>query len=174
MNTLPKDVINVILSLSPVESILSLSQVNKYYNTICNTICNNNNFWKQRLCHDYSIIIKDDQDNSMNWKNEYFDILRNKIRYKSMYYHNLYIGYICIINNDIITDTFNRLIKLVESYLNKKTDIVIIWVLDENNKRIKNWMALNGVMVCFNQYIAEYVNMNDKDIWTGNGFEIEC
>ena len=103
MDILPKDIINIIISLLPIESVLSLSETNKYYNIICN----NNNFWKHRLGNDVSIIITDD---AINWKDEYMNILRNKIRYKPIYCRRIYIDYIRFTETDNMLDVFNTIL----------------------------------------------------------------
>ena len=54
IHNLPKDMINTLTNIMPIESVLSLCKSNKKYNE---WICNDANFWKTRLKNDFGVTL---------------------------------------------------------------------------------------------------------------------
>jgi len=131
INQIPTDILQYQLLLDlPTDQLLSLCQVNKRLNSICQQ----DQFWKDKLLHDYPVNI--DQSSikvsyrgyqfelpivvGKNWKQYYFELARYLADYWQIpiFYQNRNIGYITIEFPDTI---YNVKIKIID-FLKKTVD----------------------------------------------------
>ncbi|CAN5801840.1 hypothetical protein BH23THE1_BH23THE1_36440 [soil metagenome] len=122
------DVNFLIALMVPAESILSLCLVNRFYAELCN----NENYWRNKLIMDYSEEISLQKQSELSWKNYYIDLAG--LRRKPVYVVNEFIGEVWIRKNNTIAEAIKKVITLVLRYYPQvDPNIILIDYINANN-----------------------------------------
>lgn len=105
---LPLEINWKIALFTPIETLMTLCEVNSLYNEFCSK----ENFWKEKLINDFSLQFAQQKPSNLSWKQAYLKLAKRLILPLPVYFKSQRIGEVWMNQNNTRGEVYNNVLVL--------------------------------------------------------------